>query len=102
MDNDATMFNQPTCPRLLLRHAVLWDELARLHAQLGIDPPTATYDVEELAEEVALARRATQQPAVEGQADFDSMPFNAPLEGGDHGIRQRSQSTSITSYISFC
>jgi hypothetical protein len=65
-------------------------------------PPTASYILEDLEAEVMLARRAAQQPAVEGQADFDSMPFNAPLEGGDHGIRQRSQSTSITSYISFC
>lgn len=65
-------------------HDLLWDELARLHAQLGIDPLTATYTLEALEEEVIRARRAAQQPAIEGQAQFDSLPFDAPPEGGDH------------------
>jgi hypothetical protein len=37
---------------------VLWNELEQLHAQLSIDPPTATYTREALAEDVMLARRA--------------------------------------------
>ncbi len=82
MNNDATSLNQPTGPRPLSKRDVLWDELAQLHAQLGIAPPTATYGVEELEEEVALARHAAQQPAVAGQAEFDNLPFDAPPEGG--------------------
>jgi len=58
VDNDAITFNQPTGPRPPDRREVLWNELERLHAQLGIDPPTATYAIEELEQEVALARRA--------------------------------------------
>ncbi len=49
MNNDAISFSQPTGPRPPDRRAVLWDELARLHAQLGIEPPTATYGGEELS-----------------------------------------------------
>jgi len=66
----------------------LWDELDRLHAQLGIDPPTASYMLEDLEAEVALARRAAQQPIIVGQAAFDNMPFNAPSEGGDRRSRK--------------
>lgn len=58
MDNDAITFTQPTGPRPTDRRAVLWDELDRLHAQLGIEPPTATYSLEALEAEVVLARRA--------------------------------------------
>jgi hypothetical protein len=89
MDIDAINFNQPTGPRPPDRRAMLWDELEHLHAQLGIEPPTATYTLEALEEEVALARRAVQQPAVPGQIQFDSIPFDAPPEGGD----QRSRKT---------
>lgn len=60
MDTDAISFQQPTGPRPPDRRELLWNELAQLHAQLGIEPPTATYGVEELEEEVALARRAHQ------------------------------------------
>jgi hypothetical protein len=56
--NDPIQFSQPTGPRPPDRREVLWNELERLHAQLGIEPPTATYALEALAEEVALARRA--------------------------------------------
>lgn len=58
MDTDAITFNQATGHRPPDRREVLWDELERLHAQLGIDPPTATYTLEALEEEVTLARRA--------------------------------------------
>lgn len=58
MDTDAISFTQPTGPQPPDRRELLWNELARLHQQLGIEPPTATYGVEELEEEVALARRA--------------------------------------------
>jgi len=58
MDNDAITFNQPTGSRPPDRRELLWNELEQLHKQLGIDPPTATYSLEALAEEVALARRA--------------------------------------------
>lgn len=74
--------------RLPARREVLWNELEQLHAQLGIAPPTATYGVEELEEEVTLARRTAQQPAVSGQAQFDSLPFDAPPDGGDHRPRK--------------
>ncbi len=63
MDTHAISFNQPTGPRPLSRRDVLWDELERLHAQLGIAPPTATYLLQDLEAEVALARRAAQLPA---------------------------------------
>ena len=53
-----------------------------MHAQLGIAPPTATYGIEELEEEVTLARRATELPVVERRVDIDSLAFNAPPEGG--------------------
>lgn len=58
--NDPIKFSQPTGPRPPDRREVLWNELERLHAQLGIDPPTATYSIEDLAEEIALAQRAYQ------------------------------------------
>jgi hypothetical protein len=35
-----------------------------------------------------LARRAAQQPAIERQAQFDSMPFDVPPEGDDHRPRK--------------
>jgi len=41
-----------------------------------------------LEKEVALARRAAQQPPLPEQAQFDSMPFDAPLEGSDHRSRK--------------
>ncbi len=88
MDNDVISFTQPTGPRPPDRRAVLWDELEQLHAQLGIEPPTATYRLEALAEDGALARRATHQPAVLEQADFDSIPFDALPDGGDHRSRK--------------
>jgi len=79
--NDPIQFSQPTGPRPPDRRELLWNELERLHAQLGIEPPTATYSIEDLESEVALARRAAQQPAVEGQAQLiNSMPFDAPPE----------------------
>ena len=68
MDNDAITFTQPTGPRPPDRREVLWNELERLHAQLGIEPPTATFTVEELEQELALARRAYQ--AFAGQQAF--------------------------------
>ena len=74
MDTDAIHFQQPTGSRPLSRREVLWNELDRLHAQLGIDPPTATYMLEDLEAEVALARRAAHQPAVEARAHLDSRP----------------------------
>jgi hypothetical protein len=80
MDNDAISFTQPTGPRPTDRRAVLWDELERLHVHLGLEPPTATYILEALVEEVTLARRAAQQPAVKEQGQFDSMPVDAPPE----------------------
>ena len=58
MDNDATTFNQPTGSRPPHRRAVLWTELAQSQAQLGLEPLTATYTPEALAEKIALARRA--------------------------------------------
>jgi hypothetical protein len=51
-------------------------------------PPTASYTIEDLEAEVILARRAAHQPAVDGHAAFDSMPFDAPPEGGDHRSRK--------------
>lgn len=50
--------------------------------QYSIEPPTATYGIEELKEEVALARRATELPVADRRADIDTLPFNAPPEGG--------------------
>ncbi len=47
VDNAAVSFQQPTGPRPPERRAVLWNELEQLHAQLGIEPPTATYGVED-------------------------------------------------------
>lgn len=88
MDNDAITLNQPTSPRPPDRRTLLWDELEQIHAQLDIEPPTATYTLEALEEEVTLARRAAQQPAVPGQAEFDSLPFDVPPEGGDHQNRK--------------
>jgi hypothetical protein len=88
MDTDAISFNQPTGPRPSSKRDLPWEELERLHAQLGIEPPTATYTLEALEEEVALARRAAHLPAVEGQAQFDSLPFDAPPQGGDHRSRK--------------
>jgi hypothetical protein len=82
MDNDAISFQQPTGTRPPDRRAALWDELEQLHAQLDIEPPTATYEVEELAEEVALAGRATELPVADRPADIDSLPFDAPPPGG--------------------
>ncbi len=70
MDNDAISFQQPTGTRPPDRRAALWDELERLHAQLGIAPPTATYTLEALAEDGALARRAVHQPAVVAQTSL--------------------------------
>lgn len=87
MDNDAITFTQPTGQRSPSKRDLLWDELERLHAQLGLNPPTATYTLEALEEEVALARRAAQQPATERRTDVNSMPFDAPPEGGDHRSR---------------
>jgi hypothetical protein len=58
MDNEAITFNQPTGPRSPSRREVLWNELARLHAQLGIAPPTATYARADRAADGVLARRA--------------------------------------------
>ncbi len=43
MDKDAITFNQPTSHRPPSRRDVLWDELAQVHAQFGLDSPTATY-----------------------------------------------------------
>jgi hypothetical protein len=80
MDNDAISFTQPTGPRPPDRRAVLWNELERLHAQFGIEPPTATYGIEELAEEVVLARHAMELPVADRPADIDSLPFDAPPE----------------------
>ncbi len=57
MDTDAVQFQQPTGPRPLDRREMLWNELERVHAQLGIEPPAATYALEDLEAEVALARR---------------------------------------------
>ncbi len=54
MDNEAITFNQPTGPRSPSRREVLWNELARLHAQLGIAPPTATYAVQIVRQTVCL------------------------------------------------
>ncbi len=88
MDTDAIAFQQPTGPRPPSKREVLWNELERLHAQLGIEPPTATYTLEALEEEVALARRAAQQPAQEGQAQFDALAFDVPPESGDHRSRK--------------
>ncbi len=84
MDTDAVQFQQPTGPRPPSRRDVLWNELERLHVQLGIEPPTATYTLEALAEEVTLARRATELPVADQPADIDSLPFDALLEGGHH------------------
>ncbi len=84
MDTDAIAFQQPTGPRPPSKREGVWNELAQVHAQLGIEPPTATYTLEALEEEVALARQAAQQPAVPGQANFDNLPFDTPTEGGDH------------------
>ncbi len=58
MNTDASTFTQPTGPRPPDRREVLWNELERLHPQLGIDPPTVSYTRTDLAEEVILARRA--------------------------------------------
>ncbi len=77
---------------------MLWDELERLHAQLGIEPPTVTYTIEDLEADVALARCAAQQPAVAGQAEFDTLPFDAPPEGGGH----RPRKTWRTFYAAVC
>jgi hypothetical protein len=82
MDTDAISFNQPTGPRPPSRRDVLWDELAQLHQQFGIEPPTVTYTREALQAEVTLARRAVHQPASKGRTQFNSMPFDAPREGG--------------------
>jgi hypothetical protein len=68
---------------------VLWNELEQLHAQLNLPPPTATYGVEELEEEVALARPTTELPVADRPADIDSLPFDAPPEGG----QRRSHTT---------
>ncbi len=43
MDNEAIQFSQPTGTRPPDRREVLWNELERLHVQLGIAPPTTTY-----------------------------------------------------------
>jgi hypothetical protein len=72
----------PTGPRPPSRREVLWNELEPLHAQLGIDPPTATCTLKDLEAKVALARHATQQPAAEGRAHFDTSTFNAQPDGG--------------------
>jgi hypothetical protein len=88
MDNDAISFSQPTGHRPPSRREVLWNELEQLHAQLGIEPPTGTYTLEALEEEVALAQRAAEQPANEGRPDFNSMPFDALPEGGDYRPRK--------------
>ncbi len=44
-------------PRPPDRRELLWNERKHVHAQPGIDPPTAAYILEALAEDVALARR---------------------------------------------
>ena len=98
MDNDAISFQQPTGPRPPDRRALLWDELAQLHAQLGIAPPTTMYTIEDLEAEVVSAQRATQQLAVEGQAHFDTLPFDALPKGGDH----RSRKTGRNFYAAVC
>src|SRR3712207_169455 len=77
----------------------LWGELERLHAQLGIDPPTATYPLEALEADVALARRAAQQPAVPGRAQFDRLPCDAPPEGGDHRSRTTWRTFSAPLFV---
>ena len=88
MDTDALQFHQPTGPRPPSKRGLLWNELAQLHTQLGIDPPTATYTRAALEADVMLARRATEHPVADRRADIDSMPFNAPPEGGDHRSRK--------------
>jgi hypothetical protein len=43
VDNDPISFQQPTSPRPPDRRELLWNQLERLHVQLGIEPPTATF-----------------------------------------------------------
>jgi hypothetical protein len=63
MDTDAIQFQQPTSHRPPSKREVLWDGLKLLHKQLGIEPPTATYIIENLEADVMLAQRAAHQPA---------------------------------------
>ena len=56
MDNNAVTGQQPTGPRPLSRRDVVGDELAQLHAPLGIEPPTATLTIDQLEVEVNRLR----------------------------------------------
>jgi hypothetical protein len=83
---------------------VLWNELAQLHAQLGIAPPTATYGIKDLESEVALARRASasitslpdyltdaaalQQAAQQAGAVVEDA-FGDPIPDGQQGAAHR-------------
>lgn len=43
-------------------HLKLWKRLEELHAQLGMDPPTATLTIEQLDVEVAAAEAQLEGP----------------------------------------
>jgi len=108
MDTDAVAFQQPTGPRPPSKRDLLWDELERLHGQLGIDPPTATYALEDLEVEVTLARRASasitslhdyltdadavQQAAQQAGAVVEDA-FGEPVPDSQHAAHRRTHKT---------
>jgi len=85
MDNDAIQFQQSTGPRPPSKREVLWNELEWLHQQLGIEPPTTTYTLEALEEELTVARRAyhafaAQQASALWSKLHQTTPASDPLK----------------------